>query len=155
MQSSQTSFKWTLLFFQLLTTSPQWQANFDVRTWTDFRAAVEVRCQHDRKHVLSHQKLLAAPAPIFYIFCLKKKKNWTHKCKNEEKKTKTKIKKQSRTLQMICIILIYVDGMVSGSGESRPKLYFAKFHIWEVLCWGNVFLCSIPCSVKMRKFAVP
>lgn len=101
-----------------------------------------------KTYVLSHQKLLAVPAPIFYIFCLKKK--WTHKCKNKEK-----TKKQPRTLQMIYTILIYFDGMVSRRRKNKQKLYYSKFHILEFLCLGNVFFCSKPCSVKMCMSAEP
>lgn len=70
-------------FFQLLTTSPQWQANFDVRTWTDFCTAVAVRCQHDRKHMLSPIRNCWQCQLSASVFPIKSK--WTHKCKNKGK----------------------------------------------------------------------
>lgn len=138
-----------IAFFQLLTTSPQWQANFDVRTWTDFRTAVAVRCQHDRKHMLSpirncwQCQLQSSIFPLFF------KKN---------ELTSVKIKKNKNNRELFRWFMpsscVWME-CFSFRGKSEQKLYFSKFHILELLCMGNVLFWSKPFSVKMCMYAVP
>ena len=129
-----------IAFFQLLTTSVQWQANFDVRTCTDFRTAVALRCQHDRKHALSYQTLMAVPAPIFSIFDLKKHEPTNVKIKEN--------RKQPGTLQMTLKSFPW--------GEKVNKNFiFLYFTFLEPLCLGKVFFSPKPFFVKMCVFAAP
>lgn len=133
-----------IAFFQLLTTSLQWQANFDVRTWADFHVAVVVRCQEDRRHMSLPSETPGSASSNLLDFLLRRK--WTHKCKNKEK----------QTLPRLYPVFIYFDGKVSLAVGREQKVFpFLSFMLSELLCLGNIFFSLKPSSVRLCTFAAP